>query len=136
MARIALAVALLIAALPSPIAADGPLQGTASWYHGTAGFTGQAGVALAGGLGGRYTGSVNAQVWVCADRCAVLPAYDYCQCYWGTSDQRLVDLTPSAWVAVSDAPLSQGLIEVSVEVLRTPLLLPDTAFAPSDTMIR
>jgi hypothetical protein len=94
------------------------MSGIASTYCCTRGFSGQAVVALAGGLGGRYTGDINGYVTVCADRCATFPTVDYCQCYWGTADQRLVDLSPEAWYAISDLPRSRGLLEVQVTLDR------------------
>jgi hypothetical protein len=101
---------------------DPVVTGTASNYPGTAGFADRPVVALPGALGGRYTGSVVAYVTVCADRCARLPVADWCQCYWGTGDQRVVDLSHAAWAAISDQPLSRGLIEVRV-VLDDPVLV-------------
>jgi hypothetical protein len=101
----------VLAGNPDP-AGQQPIPGIASNYAGTAGWMGEATVALPGALGGRYTGRVNGHVEVCADRCARLRVVDWCECYWGTDDERIVDLSHPAWALVSDAPLAEGLIDV------------------------
>lgn len=122
-----LAVVLLLTQTTVVASADELHTGIASHYRCTAGWCdGTPTVALPGKLGGRYTGQVNGYVVVCADRCATLPVVDWCQCYVGTSDERIVDLNEAAWPLVTDAPLSRGLVKVTVRVA-APATLPDTA---------
>jgi hypothetical protein len=101
---------------PAPV-----VRGAASNYLGTAGYLGQPSVALPGPLGGRYTGEVAGYVTVCAERCARLAVVDWCDCYWGTNEQRVIDLSQAAWPLVTDRPMSAGLVQVRV-ILRDPEL--------------
>lgn len=97
------------------------VTGTASNYPGTAGFIGQPVVALPGALGGEYSGDIAGFVKVCADRCARLAVVDWCDCYWGSADQRVADLSHAAWSLVTDRPLSAGLVTIRI-VLNDPEL--------------
>jgi hypothetical protein len=99
---------------PDPAPAPPSVTGEASNYPTTAGYDGQPVVALPGALGGRYTGGVQGYVTVCADRCARLAVVDWCECFWGTADQRVIDLSHAAWPLVTNQPLSRGVIGVRV----------------------
>ncbi|MBA3687291.1 MAG: hypothetical protein H0W81_00400 [Chloroflexi bacterium] len=105
-------------AAPKSVAAPASgetISGNATWYCCSAGWRGQAVVALPGALGGHYAAPPAARfVTVCADRCAVLPVADYCDCVWGTASQKVADLSPEAWAAISDSPTSRGVIAVTV----------------------
>ena len=108
---LALAITLTSASL---VTARDTVKGKASNYAGTAGFIGTPTVALPGPLGGRYTGRIRGYVTVCGDHCVKLPVVDYCDCYWGSNDQRVVDLSYEAWDLVSDKPKEEGLIPVTL----------------------
>ena len=107
---------------PAPVVVRPPtgstISGKATWYCCTSGWGGVAVVALPGPLGGHYDPPPAARyVTICADRCARLPVVDYCDCYWGTSDQKVADLSPEAWAAVSNANRSfVGVIPVTVHL--------------------
>lgn len=100
---------------PAPTGTGTTVTGKATWYCCSLGWRGQAVVALPGALGGHYDSPPAANfVTVCADRCVLLPVVDYCGCYWGTSNQKVADLSPEAWAAVSDRSRSAGVITVTL----------------------
>jgi hypothetical protein len=90
------------------------VTGIASSYGFSPGFEGLATVALPTALGGETTSHPELHVTVCADRCVVLPVVDSCPCYWGTPDERVANLSWAAWAALSDAPLEEGVIPVTL----------------------
>jgi hypothetical protein len=92
-------------AVPSIAVPSGPatISGTASWYCCTMNWGDAAVVALPIALGGHYYPPPGGgTVIVCADRCAELPIGDACACNWGREGQKVVDLSPAAWAAVTD----------------------------------
>ncbi|MCV0403554.1 MAG: hypothetical protein K5924_07555 [Chloroflexi bacterium] len=103
--------------------ADGIVRGMASSYGESAGWEGQATVALPVVIGGGIPTAEPSWVLVCADRCASLPVVDSCPCYVGTADQRVANLSHAAWALLSDAPLVEGLIPVEVHL--TPVATPE-----------
>jgi hypothetical protein len=106
----------VVKSVPAPITGDS-ISGKATWYCCSLGWRGQAVVALPGALGGHYDAPPAARyVTVCADRCALLPVADYCGCLWGTASQKVADLSPEAWAAISDSSLSRGVITVTVHL--------------------
>ena len=89
-------------AVPQP-GGGSSISGTASWYCCTMNWGSAAVVALPVALGGHYYPPPGGGwVTVCADRCARLPIGDACGCHWGQVGQKVVDLSPAAWSAITD----------------------------------
>ena len=113
---------------PAPTArgspADAAASGLASSYPFNLGWEGMATVALPVELGGHPAPAAPGSVAVCADRCVVIPVVDSCDCYYGTPDQRVANLSHEAWRQVTDLPLEEGLVRVEVHL--TPLATPAT----------
>ena len=106
------------------MATEGTLVGRASSYSESAGWEGQATVALPLPAGIEPSVDQPVSVLVCADRCVLLPVVDSCPCYAGTVDQRIANLSHAAWALVSDMPLEEGLIQVEVHLRPAELLSP------------
>jgi hypothetical protein len=105
------------AIVAAPPTGGSKVKGLATWYCCTLGYRGQAVVALPGALGGHFDPSPPSRyVTVCADRCVRLPVVDYCGCYWGTAEQKVADLSPEAWAAVTDLGLSRGVVHVTIHL--------------------
>jgi hypothetical protein len=80
-------------------------RGTASYYD--------DGPGLYAAVHSYKWGDPRYPVRVCYEsRCVTVTVRDYCQCYVGTSDERIIDLSPQAFARL--APLGLGLIKVTV----------------------
>lgn len=74
------------------------LRGRASWY-GTSGLVAAAGPGLRRALGREWRGQ---RVLVCAgSRCVLVALTDWCECYRGTSDERVIDLSSAAFIRLA-----------------------------------
>jgi hypothetical protein len=100
---------------PAIAVVDGSVTGMASSYSESPGWEGKATVALPLDIGGGIPDNDEVSyVFVCADRCVSLPVVDSCPCYVGTADQRVANLSHEAWRQISEIPLEEGLIEVTI----------------------
>jgi hypothetical protein len=95
---------------------SGTITGTASWYCCTMNWGDAPVVALPVALGGHYYPPPGGgTVVVCAERCAKLPIGDACGCHWGWAGQKVIDLSPAAWAAISDKDRHvYGILTVTV----------------------
>jgi rare lipoprotein A (peptidoglycan hydrolase) len=85
-----------------------PATGRASWY------------AARGNVAAVHSwrrGDEPYRVRVCASRCVNVTVADWCQCFIGSSRERLIDLSDDAFRKL--APLSVGLLRVTVVRLPT-----------------
>jgi hypothetical protein len=101
-----------------PVLSGDTITGKATYYCCSLGYRGQAVVALPGALGGHYdTPPASRYVTICAERCASLPVVDYCACHWGTASQKVADLSPEAWAAISDSNHRvMGVLRVTIHL--------------------
>ena len=92
------------------------ISGKASWYCCTRGWGDAAVAALPIALGGHwYLPPGGFTVTVCADRCARIPVGDACGCHWGQVGQKVIDLSPAAWAAITDKDRwVYGVVNVTV----------------------
>lgn len=98
-----LAIALTFGGSPLPV------RGTASWYAAPTG-TAAAGPALRRYLGRDWRGQ---RVRVCRDGlCIRVTLTTACQCFRGTSRERLIDLSRGSFARL--APLWRGVVRVRV----------------------
>lgn len=109
MRRLIFALALL-AALPS-VASAAIIAGTASYYNDP------NASGLYAAVPSWHFGDHRYSLKVCRQdqpsRCVTVTVRDFCQCYVGTSKERIIDLSPEAFKRL--APLSAGLVHVFVE---------------------
>jgi hypothetical protein len=103
----------------SAIPTSGVVRGIASSYGAQPGWGSQPTAALPVAYGGQLTHDPQ-QITVCGDHCVQLPVVDSCPCYFGTAEARVINLSHAAWKLVSDAPLSEGLIPVTVYLRGAP----------------
>lgn len=90
-------------------AVRGTASGTASWFD--------DGPGLYAAVHSYRWGQPRYSVRVCSgSRCVTATVRDYCQCYVGTSRERLIDLSPAAFARLGS--LSRGILPVTVEGMR------------------
>ena len=100
---------------PAIAVVDGSVTGMASSYPESPGWEGKATIALPRDIGGGIPGGDEVSyVLVCAERCVSLPVVDSCPCYVGTADQRVANLSHAAWRQITQMPLKEGLVEVTI----------------------
>lgn len=88
----------------------GAAQGVATWYDDGPGIYAAAGPALRRSIGPGWRGT---EIAVCAGgECVTVTLSDFCQCHRGELDERLVDLSPSAFSRLAN--LRRGKVEVDV----------------------
>jgi len=96
------------AAVPPVGPTPSPVSGTASWYD--------DGPGLYAAVSSWTWGDERYDLRVCGvdwGVCVTVTVRDFCQCYVGTSMERVIDLSPDAFRKL--APLSHGLVTVTIQ---------------------
>lgn len=118
----------------SPIQSDAPeiITGTASWFDAERGsqtswytrkgiqWYAAAGPALRELIGDSNPYLEDYLVLITntkTGRSAVAHVVDWCSCSKGNAREKIVDLSPSLWVALSGQPLSVGIQTVTIQLL-------------------
>jgi hypothetical protein len=104
--------------VPPPVRSGNTVTGRATFYCCPLVYRGPSVVALPGAFGGHYDAPpASRYVTICADRCARLPVVDYCGCHWGTASQKVADLSPEAWAAITDRDRwTYGVVTVTIDL--------------------
>lgn len=117
---------------PSSTYTSKTITGTASWFdanrHGQSTWYTRAGIewyAAAGPALRELLGDPDPYLEdyavlitnVKTGRSAVVHVVDWCSCSEGNKFEKIVDLAPSLWVALSDQPLSVGIQTVTIQLL-------------------
>jgi hypothetical protein len=101
--------------------------GKATWYDGGPGLYGAAGPLLREALGGdpAFRGQ---SVTVCAEACVAVQLVDWCACGDRGGIPTIVDLSREAFARL--APVSAGVVDVTIELSGPGVTLPPTDVAP------
>ncbi len=111
-----------VAVLLIPSTALARQRGVASYYD--------DGPGLYAAVPTYFWGDPRYQLTVCDDEgdCVTVTVRDHCNCYVGTSDERMIDLSPAAFAALE--PISRGVMYVTIT---GPGTRPNLTPPPTDT---
>jgi hypothetical protein len=139
-----IAAIILLLSFPSPIQAEGPYPGCKPYPISSYSPTGIVGCIVYGtGTASWYSGTGAARndcvyPWInCrtisirsldTGKMIIVTPVTFCDCYTGTNNERIVDLSRSQVLALGLDP-SRGLFSVEVQPVDQVLSIPDTAMA-------